>query len=121
MALSSARRSTNKSGARLFQRAPQYCETGWRLLVAADESRDLPAGAFLAEAELVAAERAQRFGRHEAGLAGRRDHLQHRVLLIAGRVVLHHTDEMQAELLDDRRVGLWAGVHLETGLGRKGP
>ena len=69
----------------------------WRLLVAADESGDLPAGGFLGEAELIVAERAQRFGRDEAGLAGRRDHLQHRVLLIARRVVLHHANEMQAE------------------------
>src|SRR6476659_7572130 len=92
-----------------------------RLLVAADESRDFPAAAFLAEAELIAAERAQRFGRHEAGLAGRRDHLQHWTLLIARGVVLHHPDEMQAELLDHRRVGLRTRMHLETGLGRIGP
>src|SRR6476659_7282213 len=61
-----------------------------RLLVAADESRDFPAAAFLAEAELVSADGTQRLVRYKTGLAGRRDHFQHRVLLIARRVVLHH-------------------------------
>src|SRR6187549_580292 len=73
-----------------------------RLLIAADEARDLPAACFLAVAELVAAKRAQRLGRHEADFAGRRDHLHHRALLVARRVVLHDADEMQAKLLDHR-------------------
>src|SRR5438045_1369494 len=98
-----------------------FSKSDRRLLVAADESRDLPAAAFLAVAKLVVAERAQRLGRHETGLAGRRDHLQHWILLIARRIVLHHAYEMQAELLDHRRFGLRARMHLETGLRRISP
>ena len=40
-----------------------------RLLVAAHETRQLPAATFLAEAKLIAAERAQRLGWHEARFA----------------------------------------------------
>src|SRR4029078_9569620 len=65
------------------------------LLVAADEAGDFPATPFLAVAELVVAEGVQGLGRDETGLAGRRDHPQHRAGL--GVLVLHHAHEIARE------------------------
>src|SRR6266702_3597757 len=91
------------------------------LLFAADEARDLPGAAFLAIADRVVAQRADGVGRHEADLAGGSDDLDHRIVAAGLRAVFHDADEVHAELLDDGRIGLGAGAHLQVRLRRVTP
>src|SRR5436309_1529933 len=60
--------------------APSSRNRDWRLLLAAEEAGYLPAAAFLAVADLIVADRVERVGGDEAGLAGRCHDLQHRAL-----------------------------------------
>src|SRR5262249_55221579 len=87
-------------------RAAQFERKACGLLFAADEAGDLPVAAFLAVADHVIAERAERVGRHIADLAGGRDDLDHRIVALRFRAVVHDADEVHAELLDHRRIGL---------------
>ncbi len=90
--------------------------------LAAEEARDLPAAGVLEVAELLAADGQQRLDRHVADLAGWGDHLERgREHRVGRRIVGQHAHEMEAELVDHRRVLLGGCVHLDALAQREGP